>query len=204
MPVRQPILPVPPHENKTAENIRITMQRRAEDDYQIAYEWYMDDSRKIQEATAITVITCFCTEEIIQDVYSTIRTPEMATRSAEQQYHVAMQRLRDSWSPRDQTDVEALRKQLINIDRDNKGFEKAILKFDNQVYAMEQTPKRGADGNIEYQEVRPVLPPKRSGGGATSLEPTSRRSLRSSAGTKRATEESQADGRTAEGISSVL
>jgi hypothetical protein len=161
MPVRQPILPVPAHENRTAENIRITTQRRADDDYKMAYERYMDDSRKIQEAyaTAITVITSFCTEEIIQDVYSTIRTPEMATRSAEQQYHVAMQRLRDRWGPRDQTDVEALRKQLINIDGDDKGFEKAILKFDNLVYAMEQTPKRGADGNIEYQEVRPVFPP---------------------------------------------
>ena len=161
MPVRQPILPVPAHENRTAENIRITTQRRADDDYKMAYERYMDDSRKIQEAfaTAITVITSFCTEEIIQDVHSTIRTPEMATRSAEQQYHVAMQRLRDSWGPRDQTDVEALRKQLINIDGDDKGFEKAILKFDNLVYAMEQTPKRGADGNIEYQEVRPVFPP---------------------------------------------
>jgi rubrerythrin len=161
MPVRQPILPVPPHENKAAENIRVTTQRRADDDYKMAYERYLDDTRKIQEAfaTAITVITSFCTEEIIQDVYSTIRTPEMAFRSAEQQYHVAMQRLRDSWGPRDQTDVEALRKQLINIDGDEKGFEKAILKFDNLVYAMEQTPKRGADGNIEYQEVRPVFPP---------------------------------------------
>lgn len=161
MPVRQPIAPVPHPESKTNENIRITTQRRMDDDYKMAYERYLDDGRKIQEAfaTAITVITSFCSEEIKQDIHSHITTPGMITRSAEDQYNAAMARLRDRWGPSDQTDVEALRKKLINIDGDDKGFEHAILTFDNLVYSMEQTPKRGADGNIEYEDVRPAFPP---------------------------------------------
>jgi hypothetical protein len=161
MPVRQPIAPVPPHETKTHENIRITTQRRMDDDYKMAYERYLDDSRKIQEAfaTAITVITSFCSEEIKQDIHSHITSPGMLALSAEEQYNAAMARLRDRWGPSDQTDVEALRKQLINIEGDEKGFEHAIMKFDNLVYSMEQTPKRGADGAIEYEDVKPVFPP---------------------------------------------
>lgn len=159
-PIREDIIPIPPHESRNAENIRITNQKRRDDDYKLARERYENDLRKIQEAfgLAIPVLTSYCSEEIKQDIYSHLATPDLIGRPNEDRYNTALKRLRERWGPSDQTDIEYLRGQLLTLDGDTLGFEQAVLKFDGLVSAMAQTPKRGPDGNIEYHPTQPVLP----------------------------------------------